>query len=208
MIATVADLAYYLEADRIALGRQRVACFSRLWLAAVLFPDRIWEFQVSLRRLEYLHNQKRNVLLSIRKTLVYRRYLSLSRMLGFTIPVNVFGPGLSIAHHGTIVVSSSARIGANCRLHACVNIGTSAGTSGEAPTIGDDVYIGPGAKIFGRIEIADGCAIGANAVVNKSFLKPGSKIVGVPARDVGVVDTGSLLVKATDILKRQRVGGE
>lgn len=44
------------------------------------------------------------------------------------------------------------------------------------------MYIGPGAKIFGKIKIADGIKIGANAVVNKSFLSAGKTIVGVPAK--------------------------
>lgn len=56
--------------------------------------------------------------------------------------------------------------------------------SKKAPKIGDNVYIGPGAVLFGDIEIADNCWIGANAVVNKSFLEPYSVIVGVPGKVV------------------------
>lgn len=82
-------------------------------------------------------------------------------------------------HRGTIVVNDKAQIGANCRLHVCVNIGEHRGC---APRIGDNVYIGPGAKIFGDIEIADNIQIGANAVVNKSFTTPGISIGGVPAK--------------------------
>lgn len=104
--------------------------------------------------------------------------------LGFSIPLNVFGSGLSIAHVGPIVVSPYARIGRNCRIHVGVNIGTRAGVPDEAPTIGDDVYIGPGAKLFGRIEVADRIAVGANAVVNKSFGEPGISIGGVPAKKI------------------------
>lgn len=65
-----------------------------------------------------------------------------------------------------------------------VNIGTRAGVPDEAPTIGDDVYIGPGAKLFGRIEVSDRIAVGANAVVNKSFGEPGISIGGVPAKKI------------------------
>ena len=36
---------------------------------------------------------------------------------------------------------------------------------GGAPTIGDNVYIGPGAKIFGAIHIGNNVRIGANCVV-------------------------------------------
>lgn len=103
-------------------------------------------------------------------------------LLGFTIPTNVFGPGLNIAHRGTIVVNGFTKVGANCRIHACVNIGTKAGYRDVAPTIGDNVYIGPGVKIFGDVKIANGVAIGANAVVNKSFEEEHVTIAGVPAK--------------------------
>jgi serine O-acetyltransferase len=110
------------------------------------------------------------------------RFHILSMLLGFTIPTNVFGPGLNIAHRGTIVVNGFTKVGANCRIHACVNIGTKAGYRDVAPTIGDNVYIGPGVKIFGDVKIANGVAIGANAVVNKSFEEEHVTIAGVPAK--------------------------
>ena len=50
--------------------------------------------------------------------------------------------------------------------------------------IGDNVYIGPGAKIFGDIRIADGIATGANCVVNRSFDEPGTSIAGLPSRKI------------------------
>jgi serine O-acetyltransferase len=65
------------------------------------------------------------------------------------------------------------------------------------PTIGDNVFIGPGAKIFGDIIIASGIAIGANSVVNKSFLETDITIAGVPARKVSNRGSRGLLVNAT-----------
>lgn len=100
----------------------------------------------------------------------------LGLMCGFSIGLNCFEKGLSISHIGTIVVNHEAKIGENCRLHVCVNIGTG------SPQIGNNVYIGPGAKIFGKIRIANGIKIGANAVVNKDFYQEGKTIVGVPAK--------------------------
>ena len=82
-------------------------------------------------------------------------------------------------------MNGKARVGKNCRINASTNIGASGGVSDAVPTIGDNVYIGPGAKIFGRIEIADNIAIGANAVVNHSFTDPNITIAGVPAKKVG-----------------------
>ena len=51
----------------------------------------------------------------------------------------------------------------------------------KAPNIGDDCYIGPGAKIYGDIVLGDNIGIGANAVVNKSF-SGNVTIAGMPAK--------------------------
>lgn len=91
------------------------------------------------------------------------RFLKVSVKLGLTIPLNVFGPGLSIAHYGSIVVNGKSSVGKNCRIHSATNIGE--GKNG-CPRIGNNVYISPGAKIFGGIIIGDNVKIGANAVVN------------------------------------------
>ena len=123
----------------------------------------------------------------------------MSIQLGFTIPINVFGPGLSIGHVGTIVVNSSARIGANCRIHVCTSIATAAGYSDKAPKIGNNVYIGPGAKIFGDIIIADEIAIGANSVVNSSFMEPGITLAGVPAKKVSDKGSKDLIIEGAGI---------
>ncbi len=112
----------------------------------------------------------------------------LSIRLGFSVPLNVFGPGLAIVHYGLLVVSPHARIGRDCRVHAGVNIGGTAGfmpaheAAEYAPQIGDGCYIGPGAKIFGRTRIGHDCAIGANAVVNNLETGDGVTIAGIPAR--------------------------
>lgn len=82
-----------------------------------------------------------------------------------------------------IVVNGNARIGAFCDIHQGVNIGNH-GNSDDVPEIGNNVWIGPGAKLFGKIHIADGCAIGANAVVNRSFNEPNKSVAGIPAKIV------------------------
>jgi serine O-acetyltransferase len=128
------------------------------------------------------------------------RYYLLGSVLGFSIPLNVFGPGLCIAHKGTIVVNQNARIGENCRIHVCTNIGS--GRKGfSAPQIGNNAYIGPGAKIFGDIVIADDIAIGANSVVNKSFHEKGISIAGVPARKINSKGSNGLVNTDTQTIK-------
>jgi len=171
------DYRRYLEADRRALEQTRKR--------PRIFGDGVWRFQRLLRAIEY-HEACRPDSWYSRplRTFLYLRLHLASIRLGFTIPPHVFGPGLSIAHRGTIVVNSCARVGANCRLHACTNIGSWSGAALEAPIVGDNVYIGPGAILYGPIVIADGIAIGANSVVNASFTEPNITIAGAPARKV------------------------
>lgn len=193
MIQSKEDYHYYLEADRIALGRKKWN-----WKSA-LFDD-VWKFERLLRKLEYYANcRQRSIFLNLLYILYSYKFYKSSAKLNFTIPINAFGPGLSIAHIGTIVVNGNARIGANCRIHVCTSIATSAGYTDKAPKLGNNIYIGPGAKLFGEIVIADNIAIGANSVVNKSFLEPNITIAGVPAKKISTKGSNGLLINGADI---------
>lgn len=76
------------------------------------------------------------------------------------------GPGCYIERFGGIIVSGGARIGSNCTLSHGVTIGWSGyGEKHGAPTIGRDVSIAPGAKLFGRIRVGHNVKIGANVVI-------------------------------------------
>ena len=180
MIKSKRDLAVYLEMDRKALGINK----SRpSW-----FGDEIWRYQILLRKFEYLVNCGSGFLAKIHKRIIYHRLHCLEVKLGFSIPVNVFGPGLSIAHYGCIAVNQNTRVGRNCRIHEGVTIGAT-GDNSDAPQIGNNVFIASGAKIIGNITIADRVAIGANAVVVKSVLEENVTVAGVPARKIS--DKGS-----------------
>jgi serine O-acetyltransferase len=206
MIHSKQDYLFYLEADRVALGRKKTDL--RQQIINLIHPDQIWKFQRLLRKLEYINNVKKGLFFRIYKFYLLRKFHQLSIRLGFSIPINVFGPGLSIAHYGTIIINSGTKVGANCRLHACVNIGTEAGYSDRAPIIGDNVYIGPGVKIFGSIKIADNTAIAANSVVNKSFEETNTVIGGIPAVKLKNTDIFSIIINATEIVKSGLNGKE
>lgn len=200
MINSKQDYLYYIEADRIAKALPKKRSLI-LRIKRLFFPNHIWKFQKTLRKLEYYSNCKKGVINKVYFFFIKRKYQRLSLKLGFSIPINVFGPGLSIAHRGTIIISSGAKIGSNCRLHACVNIGTEAGYGSKAPIIGNNCYIGPGVKIYGNINLKDGVAIGANSVVNKSFKKLNIAIAGAPAKEIKDVDTKNILIPATELIE-------
>lgn len=91
------------------------------------------------------------------------------------------GGGTKFAYGGiALVIHSRAIIGKNCIVGQCVTIG---GRSRhyDVPKIGDNVYIGAGAKILGPITVGNNSVIGAGAVVLKD-VPENSIIVGIPAK--------------------------
>lgn len=101
------------------------------------------------------------------------------------MPGTAVGPGLYIGHFGSIIVSGRAKIGKNCNLSQNVTIGAkNSGGHPGVPVIGDNCYIGPGAKVIGGITLGDNSVVGANAVVTKDF-PAGSILGGVPAKVIG-----------------------
>lgn len=93
---------------------------------------------------------------------------------GFQIPPNTIGAGLTIWHWGTIIVNPHAKIGKGCVLNSGVIIGHK--QNGLAPHIGDNCFIGGGAKVIGNITVGDNVTIAPNAVVTKDV--PSNTIVG------------------------------
>lgn len=115
------------------------------------------------------------------------RLRSLGFKLGISIPwYTKISPGLFIGHFGAIVVNGDATIGANCNLSQGVTIGQSnRGDRAGCPVLGDNVYIGPGAKLIGAIKIGNNVAIGANAVVTKD-VPDNAVVAGVPAKIISM----------------------
>lgn len=188
MIKSKQDLNEFLEADKLSLGRSR---------NHPGFNDFIWKCQILLRYCEY-HMNCGGIHKYLKKYYSFRLQ-RLGLRCGFTVPPNTCGKGLNLAHTGSIIISPYTTIGENCRIHSGVNIGVAAGTRDEAPKIGNNVYIGPGAKIFGSITIADGIAIGANAVVNRDCLEENVTLAGVPAKIINHKGSEGFLIKGSEI---------
>ena len=107
-------------------------------------------------------------------------------MWGIELPRSAtIGPGFYIGHSGGITIAPGVIIGRNCNVSQDLTIGLSGqGEKAGVPTIGDNVYLAPGARVFGKISIGNNVKIGANAVVYKDIpdnaivvLDPGFKIV-------------------------------
>jgi serine O-acetyltransferase len=188
MIKSKEQLRFYIKSDNIANSFKRKNLKQLLFL---YFFNDIAIFLRLLRNCEY-HKNNSGILSKVFYFYFKVRLKKKSIKLGFSIPENVFGPGLAIPHYGTIVVNPNAKVGANCRLHVCTNIGASGGTA-SAPNIGDNVYIAPGVKIYGDITIGNNIAIAANAAVNKSFTKEGILIGGVPAKIISEIDIKKII---------------
>jgi len=171
------DLKYFLEADKKALKRNTKK--------PKFASDEIWKFQISLRNCEYFLNCRKDFFGKYQLKWMRYRFNKKAVKLGFSIPLNCFGPGLRIVHRGTIVVNGNTKIGANCTIHVCINLGSKPGEK-ESPILGDNIYIGPGAKLYGNIVIGNNTTIGANSVVNKSFPEGNTTLVGAPARSLNV----------------------
>ena len=77
-----------------------------------------------------------------------------------------FGAGFVLIHPVGIVINSATRGGRNVWVESSVVIGDNRGRS---PVIGDDVFIGSGAKIIGGVHILHDVPAGAT-------------VVGIPAR--------------------------
>lgn len=90
------------------------------------------------------------------------------------------GTGFIIDHFGGVVVSGYAKFGDHCRIRNGVVVGLKNVEEPGAPIIGNNVDIGAGAKVLGKIRIGNNVLIGANAVVI-SDVPDNSIAVGVPA---------------------------
>jgi serine O-acetyltransferase len=89
-----------------------------------------------------------------------------------------FGPRFVLIHSNGIVINGSVRGGHDVKIEHQVTIGAE---RGDSPVLGDDLFIGAGAKIIGAVKVGSGVRVGANAVIVKD-VPDNVTAVGVPAR--------------------------
>lgn len=169
----------------------------RGWVAGVrrFFTTPGFRYTVLLRLCQRLARAR--ALLPVR--LLALLWLSrVGRLYGISIPVRTrIAPGFYIGHYGGIVVHPDTEIGRDCNISHGVTIGqTNRGRRAGVPTLGSRVYLGPGAKIIGRVQLGDDVAVGANAVVTVDA-PAGAVMVGVPARVVSMNGSSGYIQHAT-----------
>jgi len=172
-----ADFAFLVKSDLYRYsGKISLRLFIKNALIRPGFKYTLW-----MRLCAFLKSR------SILKYFVFHiAYFVLSRYsvkYGIDIPYNTkIGSGLFIGHSCAIVVNSKTIIGKNCNLSHGVTLGQgNRGTRKGFPVIGNNVYIGPGAKLIGSVTVGDNVAIGANCVLTKEA-PMNAVIVGVPGK--------------------------
>ena len=138
----------------------------------------LWQYQKYLRLTEFHYNANHK----IRYYIAQRVKNKMGSRLGISIFHNSVDKGLRIYHYGNIVINSNCKIGKNLKLHGDNCIGNKGEqSSSEVPSIGDNVELGFGATIIGKINISNGTIVSANSVVNTDFNEDNCIIGGVPA---------------------------
>lgn len=147
----------------------------------------IWRYLAWFRWAQYYKEQivAAPGLRKLYARLAYRFVLRRKNICGEKCGVEIanncrIGRRLDIWHGGVVI---NAQLGDDCIVRGNNVLGNKGLIkSNGRPNVGNGVDIGVGAVIIGNVRIADRCEIGANAVVTKDFLEPGSIIVGIPGR--------------------------
>ena len=148
-----------------------------------LLRDPGFRYTFLMRLCSYLSWRKSNPIIKI--LFGFTRILLIHYQIkyGITIPYNAnIQCGLYVGHYGGIVVSSEVTIGKNFNISQGVTVGRrNRGNKKGFPTIGDNVFVGAGAKIIGSVNIGNNVVIGANCVVTRD-IPDNAVVVGIPGR--------------------------
>lgn len=125
--------------------------------------------------------------------LVKMRYNSLCDRYSVYLPIETkLGTRITFPHNFPLIINPAAIIGDGCIIHPCVLIGRDRGKIG-APTIGNNCFIGHGAKIIGNPNIGDWTFIAPGAIVTKDI--PKCSIVGAGLNNILETGGGSSMLK-------------
>jgi len=167
----------------LTIDLKRWKCSSPKELFYIFFELGIWA-TISYRISRFLYLINIPVLKILSRLLAFFIFKLGEIILSISLrPGTDIGPGLYIGHTGIIRIHPNVKAGKNLSIGQLVTIGTKGVGHKGVPVIGDNVYIGVGAKILGNIKIGNNVKIGANAVVITD-IPDNATAVGVPAKIV------------------------
>ena len=147
----------------------------------LLFEQGLWAIVV-YRFGRCIEEFKTPIISHILKLIAFLLFKWMEIITGISLPASAqIGKGFYVGHFGGIILHSDVKMGENCSVGPGVVVGTRGGGNRGTPVIGNNVYIGVGAKILGPIKIGDNAKIGANAVVLDD-VPDNATVVGIPAK--------------------------
>lgn|SRR3989338_9051490 len=170
-----------LRADmrRFSQARDRRNLFKEVFY--LLFDQGFWAVLI-YRFCRYLYCMRIPVLSLILRFFAFLLFKLVEIICGISVPPSVdVKAGFYIGHFGGIIIHYKVRIGKNCSIGTGVVVGTRGLGDEGVPVIGDNVYVGVGAKILGAVKIGNNVKIGANAVV-LTDVPDNATAVGIPAK--------------------------
>jgi serine O-acetyltransferase len=168
---TPIDLATLRARIRASLERHGGSLRDRAVWALAIYHFGVWSANLESPRARWL-TSKIYGLLNVASEIV----------TGVTMTRDVrVGDGFHIIHAATIFIHPRVVIGDRVGIMHNVTIGTNMGS--DVPVIGNDVFIGAGASILGKVRVGDGARIAANSLVIND-VPAGASAVGVPAKNM------------------------
>ena len=179
MIQSKKDLNFYLHEDAKCYNlTNRVKYFVRILYGGE--DAHILRYLKTLRRYEYYHNCSVTIIDKLVGYYYRYRWMRLSLRYNLHIGRNMIGYGFHILHLTGGCIVNCESIGNYCRINAGVIVGNKDKPSAIA-TIGNNVRLSAGCKVFGKITISDNVVVAPNAVVTKS-VPPNCVVAGIPAK--------------------------
>ena len=161
MIKNRKDLKYYLEEDAKRAGLTNVL----LYCSKIAYGNEqahSLRYLRFLRRYEYHHNCDHRL-----RSMWYRiRHSRLGLKYGIHIGINMVGYGFWIPHFTGGIIINCKSMGNYCSANGGVIVGNK-DNQGNVATIGDNVKLSVGVKVYGKITIGNDVIVAPNSVIFK-----------------------------------------
>lgn len=180
MINNSSELKKYLIEDAMRAGmpdKYTLLGFLKYKIALLIREEQacVLHYLFALRKLEYWTNHSQGLLSNCIRRYWLVKHNRLGMQYGIHIGVNMVGYGLKIAHFAGGVIINCNKMGNYCTISTGVVVGNKDNAEAR-PTIGNNVEMAMGSKIYGDIRIGDNVRIAPNAVVFKDV--PDNTAVG------------------------------